>query len=162
MKFSDLTSNQRSIIAALAASSSLRTDALGRCCVPRLDGPGAANVLCSLRELGLIYSHQKPTSQTYADWKISQVGMAVFTARPDGDVVVRTAGEPVNTAGPAVERHDFVIQGPNGSTKLTGTSEEALTAAQHRATIEPGSEYKVFRLVAVAHMPVPQAVVTLL
>jgi len=162
MKFSDLTSNQRAILAALAASNKLGTDALGRACNPKLSPPLAANVLCSMREHGLLYSHAKLPNAPYCDWVISSVGVAVFTGRPDGDV--RVTGAPVNGTKPTDDCTEFLIgsEAPGSSFKLGGTQEEALTEAQRHATANPGRTYKVMRLVAVAHMPVPQAVVTLL
>lgn len=156
MKFSDLTNNQRAMINALAASNKLQTDALGRCCNPKLDPPSAANVLCGLREYGLVYSHAKTPTQDYCDWKISQVGMAVFTGRPDGDVVVVSghAEHPaakvfiIETAASAVPAH------------FQGTESLALAKAQELATKNPGNDYFVYARIAVASMPVPQAAVT--
>jgi hypothetical protein len=45
---------------------------------------------------------------------------------------------------------------------ITGDIDDATRKAQNMATAEPGKTYRVYELVAVANMPVPQAQITLL
>lgn len=166
MKFSQLTSNMRSMIAALAASSNLTTDQLGRACSPHINAQQASSTLLELRKHGLAYSMQKPTGTTYASWAITSVGMAVFEGRPDGDV--RASELPqvgqaqcTNAAAPATKRYMVSETGGVG-TFMTGDRADVLAEAQRRATAKPGAEYNVYERIAVAHMPVPQAQITLL
>lgn len=159
MKFSSLTSNSRSILAALAASSTLNTYRLGLCCTPKLDAPAAANVLCDMRKKGLIFSQQKPMNQSYAEWGISEFGYAVFAGRPDQDVQP-TNVEPQRDVSAQPAR--FVVGATGVTSAPYGDQESAVAAAQAEATRSPGTEYRVYKLVAVASMPVPQAQITLL
>lgn len=158
MKFSDLTNNQRAMLNALAASSKLQTDALGRCCNPKLDPPSAAYVLCGLREYGLAYSHAKGPTQEYCDWKISQVGMAVFTGRPDGDVSV--AGDTAAAAPVSPGNGHYLVKAsePGRTFTLSNTTQgAALAEATRHAELYPGTTYEVFKKIAVAELPVPKA-----
>lgn len=166
MKFSQLTSNMRSMIAALAASSHLDTDQLGRACSPKLNAQQAASTLLELRKHGLAYSMQKPTGTAYASWAITSVGMAVFEGRPDSDVRVTSVASPTADVqacapSPAGKRYVLSVAGGVGSF-MHGVREDVLELAQRKATEQPGKEYHVYEQIAVAHMPVPQAQITLL
>ena len=166
MKFSDLNSNMRSMLTALCASSTLNTEQLGNGCVPKLTAQQAANVLNEMRAVGLVYSMQKPESRQYASWAVNSVGKAMFMGRPDGDVVLQTVPasdaqcSPAKDAAP-VKR--FIIGERSGTLVVVhGTRDEVLAEAQRRATIKAGAEYNVYEQIATAHMPVPQAQITLL
>lgn len=165
MKFTDLPPSNRSILAALCAAGAagLRTDALGRCTSPRHHTPQeAANLLNNLRQLGLVYSQQKPDNQSYALWKASEYGLAVFMGRPADVQPERTVTSSVPTCG-AVPTKRFIISEAGGLGHVaTCTREEALDAAQSKATSKPGTVFRVYEQVAEAHMPVPQAMITLL
>lgn len=159
MKFSDLTNNQRAILNALASTNKLQTDALGRCCNPKLNPPTVANVLCSMREQGLIYSHAKLPNASYCDWVISTVGMAVFAGRPDGEVKVVDV-EPVNSAAVSPGHEHYLVKAsePGRSFSLSNTTQDvALAEATRHAERYPGTTYEVFKKIAVAELPVPKA-----
>lgn len=83
MKFSDLSSAARSMLAALRSTNYLTTDRLGAACTPKLLGSSAASVLLELRKKGLVFSHQKTQGETYCKWAISDLGIRVFDGRPD-------------------------------------------------------------------------------
>lgn len=156
MKFSDLNIAARSMLNALSASASLRTDELGRCANPRLDPAAAANVLNSMREKGLIYSRQKLANAQYTAWFITDVGRAVFMGRPDGEVLL-AAGGVVQPETPAPEKGDqFLITGNHvGYDALVTTADKAVAVAAHRAELSPGKVIQVYKLVAEAHLPKP-------
>lgn len=170
MKFTDLPPTHRSILAALCAvgNASLRTDALGRCTSPRHSTPQeAANLLNNLRQLGLVYSQQKPDNQLYALWKASEYGVAVFMGRPDEVPLGAAASAQTSIANgcaqPSGSAKSFLIVRPTGGCEeYRGTREQALAQAQAGATKNPGTEYSVYEIIGVAHMPVPQAQITLL
>jgi hypothetical protein len=161
MKFSDLNPRMRSMIAALNSTNHMNTAELGHACLPQIDAQSAANMLNELRGNGLVFSMQKPESQKYANWAITTVGRAVFMGRPDGDVVLQAAGTTVVASATAKKR--FII-GTEGGTLdvISGSRDYALAEAQRRATAKPGGVYRVYEQIAEAHMPVPQAQITLL
>ena len=166
MKFSDLNSNMRSMLTALCASSTLNTEQLGNGCVPKLTAQQAANTLNEMRAAGLVYSMQKPESRQYASWAVNSVGKAMFTGRPDGNVVLQTVPASDSQCSPAKDtapERRFIL-GEKGGTLVVvhGTREKVLEEAQRRATVNAGTEYNVYEQIAVAHMPVPQAQITLL
>lgn len=163
MKFSQLTSNMRSMVAALAASNHLNTDQLGKACSPQINAQQASSTLLELRKQGLVYSMQKPTGTAYASWAITSVGMAVFEGRPDGDVVLTNV--PVNNGqaySPVKPAKQFVIKSASSVLLPECDRDIALAKAQQAATNNPGVEYNVYERIAIAHMPVPQAQITLL
>lgn len=171
MKFTDLPPTQRSILAALCAAGAagLRTDALGRCTSPRHSTPQeAANLLNNLRQLGLVYSQQKPDTQSYALWKVSEYGVAVFVSRPDevpapgaAASVAASIANGCAQSEPAVK--NYIIRGQGGvDHHARGIRADALAKAQNMATVDAGREYSVYEIIGVAHMPVPQAQITLL
>lgn len=160
MKFSQLDSPSRSILTALAATNHLTTDQLANACCPKKTPKEAANVLCGLRSLGLVYSMQKPDSKPYASWAITAVGKAVFEGRPDGDVVITPPASVPATA----EELRYLVNYGNECEVLPysrwPTEELAIAEAQRYATTHPGKKATVLRVLAVAEMPVPQATVT--
>lgn len=160
MKFSQLDSPSRSILTALAATNHLTTDQLGNACCPKQTPKEAANVLCGLRALGLVYSMQKPDLKPYASWAITTVGKGVFLGRPDGDVNIT----PDSTASAASASEELLYIVKYGDVATPGsrwpTEELAITEAQRYATTHPGKKATVLRVIAVAEMPVPQATVT--
>lgn len=175
MKFSDLTSAQRSILTALRSTSSLNTERLGLACVPQNSPTGAAGVLVEMRTKGLVHSIQKPESQRFALWCITEYGMAVFDGRPDTDpalapMAVVTAASPptpdpkVDVAAKSEPVKSFLLfKNRSMEGQLTATTREAaLDEAQQRATASPGNIYTVFEEVARAELPKPQAQITLL
>lgn len=82
MKFTDLTNYQRSMLTMLCTGQTFSTAELGRGCNPALKPDQAAASLLRLRDLGLVFSNQKPANQAYAMWKASEYGQAVFMSRP--------------------------------------------------------------------------------
>jgi hypothetical protein len=161
MKFTDLTSNMRSMLTALCASSHLNTEQLGNGCVPKLNGQQAANVLIELRQKGVVYSMQKPDTQRFALWAVTEFGKAVFMGRPDTDV------QPAQKQPDVADKVAYVagkfIVGATGHTSIPCADKPtALRLAQVNATDMPGTDFKVYELIAVANMPVPQAQITLM
>lgn len=167
MKFAQLGSPSRSILTALAASNNLTTDQLANACCPKKTPKEAANELCGLRALGLVYSMQKPDSKPYASWAISAVGKAVFEGRPDGDVVITPDTGPcapsISVQSPR-SADDLLYVVKYGDDATPGsrwpTEELAITEAQRYATTHPGKKATVLRVIAISEMPVPQATVT--
>lgn len=159
MKFSNLTSNMRSMLTALAASNHLNTEQLGNGCVPKLNGQQAANVLIELRQKGIVYSMQKPDTQRFALWSATEFGKAVFMGRPDTDVQP-TAVQPQAYA--SAKSGKFIVGATGHSSVPCVDRDSALSLAQRNATDLPGTDFKVYELIAVANMPVPQAQITLL
>lgn len=164
MKFTDLTSSQRSMLAALCACNGLglNTEALGRAATPKMDATSAASSLLHLRTAGLVYSNQKPTGQAYALWKASEYGLAVFMGRP-ADVQAAqaepaTAAEMVAPAG--YKLHSYMIY--PGAIGYQGTEQTMLGELAKLAESNPGKQYMAYRKVADAVLPVPQAQITLL
>lgn len=105
MKFTDLTSAQRSMLHMLCSNNTgWPTDVLGRGCMPKFKPDQAASSLLGLRDMGLVYSNQKPSTQPYAMWKASAYGMAVFAGRP-ADVA-----PPVEPTPATVEKPFRVLQ----------------------------------------------------
>lgn len=165
MKFTDLPPTNRSILAALCAAGAagLRTDALGRCTSPRHSTPQeAANLLNNLRQLGLVYSQQKPDNQSYALWKASEYGVAVFMSRPD-EVAPPAKSQVAEAACASEPVKNYIISSPGGADHhARGIRADALAKAQSMATADAGREYSVYEIIGLAHMPVPQAQITLL
>lgn len=171
MKFTDLTSNSRSMLTALCASvgTGLDTAELSRCTTPRkLDCAQTACVLLEMRKQGLVYSNQKPLGKSYALWEASDYGLAVFTGRHDTDVPAPSTAASA-CAAPTIGYTTaklvkaYIVRSNDGSSYIAdGIRADALSKAQNMATAEPGREYKVYELIAVAHMPVPQAQITML
>lgn len=171
MKFSDLNSLQRSLLAALASAvgSTLHTGQLAGYCGN--DAQKAAHQLCALRDAGLIFSHQKPAGQQYAKWQISLVGMAVFEGRPDGEVLLVPAGaqEAVRSAAlaqdePKIKEFKVYALYASGTAKLVcrveDTEEGALAVLARVSTENPGTTFELRTAIATAHLPKPQATIT--
>ena len=166
MKFSDLSSPARSMLAALCASApGLDTSMLGRCASPKLQPERAAAVLLELRKKGLVYSHQKLVNQSYALWRVSAFGFAVFQGRPN-DVQPADVAElnhnvsPVAPANPAPKATAYAVVPDTGFP--VGTYDDALECAK-AAAIGMGKPYVVVALVAEILPPVaPQPVVNVL
>jgi hypothetical protein len=95
MKFTDLAAQQRSMLTMLCTGQTFDTAQLGRGCNPRQDAQRAAQILMNMREQGLVFSSQKTAVQTYASWRASDYGKAVFAGRPEevqaSDVVAAMA-----------------------------------------------------------------------
>lgn len=160
MKFSDLSSPQRSILTALCASNTLRTDQLANATNPRMDAQGVAQVLMQMREAGLVFSSQKPTGVQYASWRASDYGKAVFESRPHD---VGPAPAKVVPAEPHAVReepaHTFIVYKAglivgNGYTAQYHTEAEALAEAQ-RLTDAHKCRWHVAKLYAIVR-PVVQ------
>lgn len=92
MKFTDLTSEQRSMLTMLCTGQVFNTSELGRGCNPRADGPKAAHLLMDLREKGIVFSSQKRPGVPYAQWRASEYGREVFAGRPGTWVVYESSG----------------------------------------------------------------------
>jgi hypothetical protein len=101
MKFTDLTSYHRSMLTMLCTGQTFSTAELGRGCNPSLKPDQAAASLLRLRDLGLVFSNQKPPGQAYAMWKASEYGQAVFMSRPAE--VTMPCSNPVLDALPTAE-----------------------------------------------------------
>jgi hypothetical protein len=183
MKFTDLQSNERAVLAALRASAGncMGTDALGRAMYPTQSPADAASTLNGMRRKGLLYSMQKGPNVAYAPWSISEYGIAVFDGRPDTDPALAPkvatmcaayggAVQAASTLGPKMDaatkraptKTFIVTRADSPLWTITGDINDATRKAQNLATAEPGEAYRVYELVAVAHMPVPQAQITLL
>lgn len=81
LKYAELASNQRTMLSMLCTGQSFKTDELAKACCPSIGAGDAAHVLCNMRDAGLVFSNQKPSSQRYADWKVSEYGKLVFMGR---------------------------------------------------------------------------------
>lgn len=182
MKFTNLTSNSRSMLAALCASGSagLDTAHLGRCASPKLDGAQAASVLLDMRKKGLVYSNQKPQGQAYALWKASEFGLAVFQGRPHDVLpsdVVELAGQPSisdliqqgmesnRKAAPSPDRDRcYIISCPTETLtrNVVGTRDHVLAVAQSLAEANQGKSYVVYEQIATVLLAKPVASITLL
>lgn len=175
MKFTDLTSNQRSMLAALCAvGTGMHTDALGRATTPKLPADSAASVLLDLRKKGLVYSNQKPTGHAYALWKASEYGMKVFQGRPDTDVQANS--DVMRGVASAVEASKVASgckEAPHplrlrlwmiypGGLQFQGTEEALAAQLAHCAEKAPGTKYLAYVLHSEAVLPVPKAQITLL
>ena len=169
MKFSTLTSAQRSAIAALVNSGELRTDKLSKCM--GMDNSAAATVLCGLRKAGLVYSKDRNGS-SYSLWGATLVAETLFAHRPDCSLVYITAEDQqllkrakvaidYSATEPTPAPTRFVVV-PEFVKDPSGTRAQALLAAQH-AALETGRVHHVLALVAEVTPPVqPTATVTLL
>lgn len=171
MKFSTLTSSQRSAIAALVNAGELRTDKLSKCM--SMDNSAAATVLCGLRKAGLVYSKDRNGS-SYSLWGATLVAETLFAKRPDCSLVYSTSEDQqllrdAKTYGARTHKHEadasiptrYVVV-PEFVKDPSGTRAQALLAAQH-ASIETGRVHHVLALVAEVTPPAqPTATVTLL
>lgn len=163
MKFSTLISTQRSALAALCNSGILTTDKLAK--VMDTDPQGAANVLCQMRKIGLVYSMEKG-SRTYAPWAASEIGMQLFANRPNHTLVYVTDAELAMLEGkgqpPKAQQITKFAVVTNFQTDATGTKEQALLAAEELA-IRTGQKVVVIGLCAEVTPPEqPRAQITLL
>ena len=157
MKFSDLTATQRSVLAALANGGPQSTDRLARV-MGTSSATTAASQLCGLRTRGLIYSREKG-SDTYATWVANDIGLAVFNNRP-ADVPAPAIAAQCASNEQVTDwiMHDNI----GGAVRYHGHRHDALAALQQSATAQPGVDFRLYRVVAAAAMPVPQAQITLL
>lgn len=174
MKFSDLPSIQRTLLAALATAqgATLTTDRLAACLTGAERGncQAAAHRLCAMRDAGLIFSHQKKANETYCRWQISLLGLALFEGRPDGNVVMVPAGAEVVGTEEARDKRPAEAQGKlyrvvdNVGTSVesfvTDDEAEALAVLSRTAEAAPGHEFRLVTTVAVALLPKPQATIT--
>lgn len=150
MKFSQLTSPQRSALSALCNCGPLRTDKLAKSM--SLDPAGAANSLCSLRKIGLVFSKEKG-HQSYAEWEATEFGRALFDGRPIDVQPVTPSTQHLLT--------QFAVCS-NFKVDATGTKQQALLAAEE-ASIRTGVPHTVIALVAQVTPPEqPRAQITLL
>ena len=127
----------------------------------------AANLLNNLRQLGLVYSQQKPDNQSYALWKASEYGVAVFMSRPDevpapGTMSIACSTPAIGCAeAPSPHRLRQWMIYPGGL-QFQGT-EEALAAQLAKCAEQvPGTTYLAYVLHSEAVLPVPKAQITLL
>jgi hypothetical protein len=159
MKFSNLTANHRSILAALVNAGPQTTDRLARV-IGTTSAQVAASSLCQLRTIGLIYSREKGVD-TYATWVANDIGLAVFNNRPAD--VPAPAIEP-QCASNDVEA-DWLLTCCSSAAlpySFRATRTHAMCKLQTTATNNPGVTYNLYRVIAQAAMPVPQAQITLL
>lgn len=170
MKFATLTANQRSLLAALCNGGPQRTDRLAR--VASTDPQGAAHILCALRKAGLVFSKEKGSS-AYAEWEHTTVGYALFSDRPNGELVTIEPDEikilqdykaKRGVFAPAPTGHQitkFAVV-TNFNADATGTKEQALLAAEELA-LRTGNQTMVIGLCAEVTPPEqPRAQITLL
>lgn len=93
LTYNKLGSLERSAINRLStgtADTAAIASALGS------DAKYAANILCALRKLGLLFSHNKKPSQTYAVWELSAAGMHLFQSRDTSGALVSLNSPLVN------------------------------------------------------------------
>lgn len=173
MRFTDLTSSQRSMLTHLAAcGTGVTTDLLGRGCVPKLLPTGAASVLLDMRKKGLTFAYQKTAGQDYCTWRISEYGMSVFMSRPD-DVPAPGTGKAevdrqradlnatIDSACAQSRRLRLWMIYPGGL-QFQGTEEALAAQLAHCAEKAPGTKYLAYVLHSEAVLPVPKAQITLL
>lgn len=170
MKFASLTANQRSLLAALCNAGPTRTDRLAR--VAKTDPQGAAHILCALRKAGLVFSKEKGNN-SYAEWEATAIGHALFSDRPQGELVVLEpeeiklladykAGRGVFAPAPIGHQITKFAVVTNFNHGATGTKEQALLAAEELA-LRTGNKTMVVGLCAEVTPPEqPRAQITLL
>jgi len=155
MKFSKLPATFRSVLAALVNSGPLRTDKLARI-IGTTDCGSAANTLCKMRREGLIFSKEKG-SAVYCEWEATNIGVAVFTNRPED---VPLYSQAVNTCAASKKATAYAVVPDTGFP--VGTYDDALECAK-AAAISQGKAYIVIALAAEVLPPVaPQPVVNVL
>lgn len=158
MKFSKLPSLHRSALAALVNSGPLRTNQLSKTMGMRNDCGAAAHSLCQMRRIGLIFSKEKG-NETYAEWEATDVGRAVFEARP-ADAPLAGLLSPKTLVADATKATSYAVVLDTGF--HAGTYEDALECAK-AASIGMSKPYVVIKLVAEVLPPVaPQPVVNVL
>jgi hypothetical protein len=152
MKFTDLSSQQRSMLTMLCTGQAFNTAELGRGCYPRADAryaaQHAAQLLIDLREKGLVFSSQKAAGQPYAHWRASDYGRDVFAGRPDEVVNTNVAKAPAqdpDTGTWIVYLHDNTATGQYRGQFIS--EQDACTAAA-KLVDAYGKEYHVAKLVA--------------
>lgn len=154
MKFSKLPATFRSALAALVNSGPLRTDKLARSI--GTTGCGAANTLCKMRREGLIFSKEKG-SAVYCEWEATNIGVAVFTNRPED---VPLYSQAVNTCAASKKATAYAVVPDTGF--HVGTYDDALECAK-AAAVGMSKPYIVIAMVAEVLPPVaPQPVVNVL
>lgn len=149
MKFSTLEPSVRTLLAALCNASNIRTDRLANCinCTPQ----EAANVLCKMRKLGLIYSMEKG-SAAYAPWSATEVGMHLFSNRPDHTLVYVNDAElnmleSLKANGGTAQPITRYVVATNFDLSKSGTKKQAMLAAEEMA-LRVGQPVTVLGLVA--------------
>lgn len=161
MKFTDLTSSQRSMLTHLAAcGTGVTTDLLGRGCVPKLLPTNAASALLDMRKKGLVYAHQKTGGDTYCTWKITEYGMSVFMSRPDEVPAPKQPATDYVESKPDMRLRLWVVY--PGSMQFQGTEADLAAALAKCAEDSPGTKYMAYVLHSEAVLPVPKAQITLL
>ena len=158
MKFSKLAAQHRSALAALVNSGPLRTNQLSKTMGMRNDCGAAAHSLCQMRRIGLIFSKEKG-NETYAEWEATDVGRAVFEARP-ADAPLAGLLSPKTLVEGVAKPTAYAVVPDTGF--QVGTYEEALECAK-AAAIGYGKPYLVIALAAEVLPPAaPQPVVNVL
>lgn len=153
MKFSQLSAEHRSALAALVNSGPLTTDKLAR--VMQIgEAKQAATKLSALRKAGLIFSWVKQQGcNNYATWEANDIGMRLFNGRPDAALII--------TEGPAQAITKYAVVS-NFRDNESGSKSQALLAAEH-AALTTGIPHTVIGLVALVTPPEqPRAQITLL
>lgn len=170
MKFSDLPPYQRTQLAALAScgGGGLDTKQLSMSSPISGDAKRGAAQLLELRRTGLVYSTERQTGQQYVKWFITDVGLAVFEGRPDGDVVVVPAEQcdlhqAATEQCPKPAAKVWRVQDASGQAVADiSTSSEALALKflQKQAEAHPGLPLYLVTTVAKACLPKPAATIT--
>ncbi len=152
MKFSTLSAAHRSALAAIRNAGVLKTDKLAAVMGGGITAQQAAHQLCAMRKAGLVFSHQKDSGAQYCRWEVTTLGEALFNGRPGAELVFKHGDEH------AVTKYAVIM---NFQHQTTGTREQALLAAKHKAS--EGIPCTVIGLVADVVPPEqPLPVVTLL
>lgn len=161
MKFTGLTSSQRSMLTHLAAcGTGVTTDLLGRGCVPKLQPQNAASVLLDMRKKGLVYAHQKTSNQDYCNWMISEYGSDVFMSRPDEVPAPKQPATDYVESKPAQRLRLWLIV--PGMVQYQGTDEDVAGQLSRMAEAKPGTMYTAYVAHSEATLPVPKAQIALL
>ncbi|QJD55324.1 hypothetical protein PssvBMR16_gp19 [Pseudomonas phage MR16] len=156
MKFTDLTSAQRSMLTMLCTGQSFNTQELGRGCNPVFRPDQAAASLLGMRDMGLVFSNQKPAGMTYADWRASDYGKSVFAGRP-ADVPAPDHQIKVPTAKP----YRVLRVSNTGITLFTNKFESVTDADRYARTNIHGASSDTVNYVVTLHKSmrfVPQVV----
>lgn len=172
MKFSDLSSAARSMLAALRSTNYLTTDRLGAGCTPKLLPVSAAAVLLELRKKGLVFSHQKTQGETYCKWAISDLGIRVFDGRPHDVEPVAQAPEQAEPARKEPSATVYMVVRADGKPDagwVTSTDADTLVrGVQQYLTSHPGHaeltviEQTVRRVAVITAPAKPEAQIHLL
>ncbi|QJD54784.1 hypothetical protein PssvBMR6_gp16 [Pseudomonas phage MR6] len=161
MKFTDLSSHQRSMLAMLCTGQPFNTEQLGRGCSPRRGPSTAAEHLLRMRDAGLVFSSQKGPGETYCSWKATTYGKSVFESRP---VEALVFPYPPSLAGPSVapqKPYRVLRVANNGVTLFTNKFESVIDADRYARTNIHGASSDTVNYVVTLHKSmrfVPQVV----